>query len=519
MSFNYQNFATLGVNLNRQKYGPLDISNVFTSRADLNYYISKGAEKTSVSDYWLSIVPYPYAGQYVALVDSISRAVQPYILVEKEDGTFEAAEISGTDTNTTYALTVTEDAQEGVSGIKITFTPSDGAASEYFIEDPDLSDYLTSTDKETLESAISKKADAENVYTKEEADNKVAEAIAKAPHLKRVIVNNKEAIDINAEDALQYIYMVPSGITGDDNKYYEYIVIEEIVEEQTIRKLEKVGSWEVDLSEYAKITEVDEKIENLATKAELTEYKEAVNTTYATKTELETYKTSVSNDFATKTELETEKNTLNNSIATKVDKIEGSRLISSEEVDKLTNIEENAQVNYVKTVDSEFQVTSDEGKLSLVSVAQEKVNGLQKQTWTTNESGQLTSSSSVATLAEILVPATYIEEEGIGSGVSGLMTPAQVQKLNALVIGDNGNVEISGKVNASNVEGLDSYVNDTLGLSVLKTKVSTLESNTATLTEKASSLESKVANLETVASQHTSRLENIEQAIKWQTIE
>ena len=29
--FEYQGFATLGVNLNRQKYGPLDISNVFTS--------------------------------------------------------------------------------------------------------------------------------------------------------------------------------------------------------------------------------------------------------------------------------------------------------------------------------------------------------------------------------------------------------------------------------------------------------------------------------------------------------
>ena len=40
MAFEYQNFASLSVNLNRQKYGPLDISNVFTSQADLNYYLS-----------------------------------------------------------------------------------------------------------------------------------------------------------------------------------------------------------------------------------------------------------------------------------------------------------------------------------------------------------------------------------------------------------------------------------------------------------------------------------------------
>ena len=42
MAFTYQGFATLGVNLNRQKYGPLDVSTVFISVADLTYYTSKG---------------------------------------------------------------------------------------------------------------------------------------------------------------------------------------------------------------------------------------------------------------------------------------------------------------------------------------------------------------------------------------------------------------------------------------------------------------------------------------------
>ena len=45
MAMEYQGFATLGVNLNRQKYGPLDVSSVFTSTADLTYYRTKGQTK------------------------------------------------------------------------------------------------------------------------------------------------------------------------------------------------------------------------------------------------------------------------------------------------------------------------------------------------------------------------------------------------------------------------------------------------------------------------------------------
>ena len=52
MANDYQNFASLGVNLNRQKYGPLDISNVFTSEADLKYYLTKVHLQEGVSEYW-----------------------------------------------------------------------------------------------------------------------------------------------------------------------------------------------------------------------------------------------------------------------------------------------------------------------------------------------------------------------------------------------------------------------------------------------------------------------------------
>lgn len=91
MAYEYQGFATLGVNLNRQNYGSLDISQVFTSQADLNYYISKGVVTESVSQYWLDTVPYPYAGQYLALVDNDTRKVTAYILEERAESDIDVA--------------------------------------------------------------------------------------------------------------------------------------------------------------------------------------------------------------------------------------------------------------------------------------------------------------------------------------------------------------------------------------------------------------------------------------------
>ena len=96
MAMNYQNFASLGVNLNRQKYGPLDISNVFTSAADLKYYLTKGTFTEGVSEYWYKnanekIVPYPYEGQVLATV--IDGVVNVYALALDAEGNFTTQEI------------------------------------------------------------------------------------------------------------------------------------------------------------------------------------------------------------------------------------------------------------------------------------------------------------------------------------------------------------------------------------------------------------------------------------------
>jgi hypothetical protein len=98
MAMTYQNFASLGVNLNRQKNGPLDISNVFTSAADLKYYLTEGAFTTGVSEYWYKdkdnkIVPYPYEGQVLATV--IDGVVNVYTLALDAEGNFTTQEIAG----------------------------------------------------------------------------------------------------------------------------------------------------------------------------------------------------------------------------------------------------------------------------------------------------------------------------------------------------------------------------------------------------------------------------------------
>ena len=112
MAMTYQNFASLGVNLNRQKYGPLDISNVFTSEADLRYYLTKGAVVEGVSEYWYKsasekVVPYPYEGQVLATV--IDGVVSVFALALDLNGDFVTQEIGGKVTADEQSISVDED--------------------------------------------------------------------------------------------------------------------------------------------------------------------------------------------------------------------------------------------------------------------------------------------------------------------------------------------------------------------------------------------------------------------------
>lgn len=70
----------------------------------------------------------------------------------------------------------------------------------------------------------------------------VAAAVAGSAHLQRKKVASVDAIDVNAADADQYIYMVPKTGGKNGDKYDEYMVLD--------GEVEPVGDWAVDLSGY-----------------------------------------------------------------------------------------------------------------------------------------------------------------------------------------------------------------------------------------------------------------------------
>lgn len=222
-----------------------------------------------------------------------------------------------------------------------------------------------------------------DTYTKEEIDTK----IAATAHLNRKVVGS--IAEMNAyisehDDADLYIFMVPTGLEEDSNRYDEYIVISITDSEGDVTRYpEKIGSWEVNLSDYVKLTDFEE------------------------------------------------------AMAGKVDAEDGSRLITDEEAEKLSNIEDGAQVNIIESVSEDFSIVNDETQglfkqLQLNSIAIAKVIGLSEE---------------LANKVDVI------------DGYS-LLSPTDKAKLDALVLGDDNNLEISGSVNAENVVGLEEWINE-----------------------------------------------------------
>ena len=86
-----------------------------------------------------------------------------------------------------------------------------------------------------------------DAYTKSQTDSAISTAVANADHLKREIVASLPEVD-SADD--HTIYMVGTGSGSQDSVYEEYMLIN--------GGFEKVGSSEVDLTNYALKTYVDQ---------------------------------------------------------------------------------------------------------------------------------------------------------------------------------------------------------------------------------------------------------------------
>lgn len=171
-----------------------------------------------------------------------------------------------------------------------------------------------------------------------------------------------------------------------------------------------------------------------------------------------------------------------------------------------------AEKNIIQTVDIGTLNITEDRMLELKAVPQNIITGLTKTSWTVQEVEDgddiFIAHTTVANLEDILKPATF--DPITKTGTTGLMTAEQVQKLQALVITDEG-VQISGKVNADNVEGLGSWITtnrDSIeGLYPIEAK-NLLDNLNALVTDETNGLSTKL-------DEHNSRIAEMEDAMTW----
>ena len=396
MALNYQNYASLGVNLNRQLSGPLDISTVFNSQVDLTYYLTGGTgDKTGVSEYWTSLpATYPYAGQIVALATdagvsvlvikegasgfvtepiSAETAVDGEVITYNADkeltlvgfadaatgarlqktatgiewvapgsgGTMTDEDVKNSITRLTQDVTnlgTNLDAVEDIVGKKST---GEGVASTGLIgsvEALEAQDGVLAGEIGTLKTGLS------NVYTKKDTDNAIAAAIAAVDHLSREIV---EALPENANENVIYMVLRGSG-TGQD-VYNEYMYIN--------GTWEIIGDTSVDLTDYAKTEDI------------------LVKSVSADFTVTEVGQLTLKADAAPKIDGSNISNIaisnvvdLQTALDSKVAAEEGKSLISETLITKVENLAE------IKSVSGEFTLTN--GELGVNAIAADKITGL-----------------------------------------------------------------------------------------------------------------------------------------------
>lgn len=393
MALNYQNYASLGVNLNRQLSGPLDISTVFNSQVDLTYYLTGGTgDKAGVSEYWASLpATYPYAGQIVALATDAGVSV----LVIKESASGFVTEPISAETavdgkvikyNADKELTLVGFAeaatgarlQKTATGVEWVVPGSDGTMTDAQVQQAinDLNRDVTNlgTNLSAVEDIVGKESTGEgvastgliarvealeaqdgvlageidaletNVYTKTETDSAIAAAIAAVDHLSREIV---ETLPENAN--ANVIYMVRrEGGTGQD-VYNEYMYIN--------GAWEIIGDTSVDLTGYAKTEDI--LVKSVSSDFTVTGDGQL---TFKAGAAPEINGSNISNiAISNVAGLEA---ALNSKVAAE----EGKSLVSNTLITKLENLAE------IKSVSGEFTLTN--GELSVNAIAADKITGL-----------------------------------------------------------------------------------------------------------------------------------------------
>lgn len=141
--------------------------------------------------------------------------------------------------------------------LKLAATTSTGDISQDILRLEGMIDKKAST--KYVNQELSKKADSDKVYTKEQVAEYVAQQIVNAEHLKRIVVTELPEASQASTNAI-YMVKKTGGITSwGKNVYEEYMVLE--------GEWELLGNSQVDLTDYAKTSEVEELLKNKAGKA------------------------------------------------------------------------------------------------------------------------------------------------------------------------------------------------------------------------------------------------------------
>ena len=352
---NLMSFAKSFARLNGQ---PLDKSEIWYSLAEAQAYAATDAA---------------YVGQILAVIDTANAKVAFYGIADSV-GTLKEIGAANVDV---LSKTV-EDLEKALND-------ENGIVSQIGSINESVSSI--EEDVEKVKEDLNKKADADNVYSIEEADAAITAAIATMEHLSRKIVSSigdiQDDIDKNVINLERTIYLVPALEGLSQDIYDEYMVINGAIE--------KMGSWETNLEGYLTKEEFNTEIAKVATKEEL-----------AKKVDAELGKVLSSNDF------------------------------TNELKQKLEGIQATAEKNIIQTVSSDFSLT--DRHLSLNSLPLTKISGLQDEL---NK--------------KIDAKAGY-----------GLLSEDDQQKLNKLILED-GELGISGSINADNVVGLENWLNKNAG--------------------------------------------------------
>ena len=300
----------------------------------------------------------------------------------------------------------------------------------------------------------------------------VATEIGKQAHFSaKVVTSTDEMTDATT------LYLVKAADAGED-MYDEYMLIDGVAT--------KIGTTATDLSDYATTESVTAAISALQTSvnAAIAAQGEAHDADVealsaeieGVATELGTFKTTVADTYETIA-----------SVTSKVDAVQAEVDAIETEVGKKANTADvNASIKSVEDAAAAAQQKADanETEIGKLKAADEAIDGrLDALEAVGAEKNVINSASAEFVISNDRELSINVIDQSKISGLTGdlaglqdtkvdkkssiyngentewtLLSPENQAKLSALTIGDTGNIEISGKVNAENVTGLASYI-------------------------------------------------------------